>query len=153
MGGGVDTNECNFWETRFWRGLKRDLAREECEVWSWECYLLFKMSDATTCLNTTSLDPWQKERLKLHRREGKAGGIKVPGDGGRGKIVSGKRRPTPSTVNRKEEGGDTGVFVDLVAGRYGSFALMDFFLYELWRKAILYLRRKKYFHCLKNCYF
>lgn len=29
---------------------------------------------------------------------------------------------------------------------------MDFFLYELRRKAILYSRRKKYFHCLKNLF-
>lgn len=40
-------------------GIKeRDLALEECGVWSWECYLLlFTMSDARTCLNTSSLDP------------------------------------------------------------------------------------------------
>lgn len=40
------------------------LGREECRVPS------FKMHGARSCLNIISLDPLQREKLKLHEQEG-----------------------------------------------------------------------------------
>lgn len=52
----------------------------------------FKMSDARTCLNTASLDPCQRKRLKVHRQEGTAGGMKVPEKADMGRWWRGRGR-------------------------------------------------------------